>query len=289
MTTCWTSRGIWTRPSTRPDAMRQAAKIRRRRLWQREAFTAEEMAVRRLALFTFALAGVTLGLAWGLTPADAAGPAWPTGDMIPDGMPMSELVRLFAVAIGRGAVVWGARFGVYGLLLAGLGAWVCGRSRAALRGRTRRDAWWLAALGAAISGRSSSARRPARRVPCRFCSGSRPAPRPGIAPCPSGTRSPPTAPQATHRAYETQAATRRPEPSERVPPLAARDPAGLRPIHGPPLRDLRYALLRQANAGDARRRRPRRRPGPYVPTLRRRRRLRPRRVLRGKPPGSFGV
>ena len=143
--------------------------IRRRRLWQREAFTAEEMAVRRLALFTFTLAGVTLGLAWGLTPADAAGPAWPTGDMIPDGMPMSEFVRLFAVALVRGAVVWGARFGVYGFLLAGLGAWVCGRSRAAVRGRTRRDAWWLAALAvAALAVAVCAASGPQSSVPLLF-------------------------------------------------------------------------------------------------------------------------
>ena len=123
-----------------------AREVRRRRLWQAEAFTAEEMAVRRLALAAFALAGATLALAFGLTPVDAAGPTWPTGDMMPDGTPMSEVLRLFAVSVVRGVVVWGARSGVCGLLLLGLGGWACGRARAALRGRIRGDAWRLAAL-----------------------------------------------------------------------------------------------------------------------------------------------
>ncbi len=143
--------------------------IRRRRLWHGDAFTAEEMAVRRLALVAFPLAGVTVALAWGLTPADASGPAWPTGDMLPDGMPMSEFVRLFAVAVGRGAVVWGAQFGVYGLLLVGLGSWVCGRARAALRGRVRRDAWRLATLGlAALTVAVCTASGPRSSVPFLF-------------------------------------------------------------------------------------------------------------------------
>ena len=143
--------------------------IRRRRLWQGEAFTAEEMAVRRLALFAFGVAGVSVALAFGLTPADAAGPAWPTGDMLPDGMPMSEFVRLFAVALGRGAVVWGARLGVYGLLLAGLGGWVCVRARPAFRGRIRRDAWRLAALGlATLAVAVCAASGPQSSVPLLF-------------------------------------------------------------------------------------------------------------------------
>ena len=124
--------------------------IRRRGLWEIPAFSAGEMAIRRLALLALALAAVLLLLAWGLTPEDAAAPPWPTGEQTPDGTPLGEVVRQFSVAIGRAIVVWSARFGVFSLLLAGLGGCAGARARATLRGRARADVWRLTSLGFAL-------------------------------------------------------------------------------------------------------------------------------------------
>ena len=103
-------------------------------------------------------------------------PSWPTGEMLPDGTPLSEVVRLFAVAILRGVVFWSARFGVFGLLLAPLGGWLR-RGHARLRGGRARDVWRLAALALpSCCRRSLRGVRPAQRRPA-FCSASPATPR----------------------------------------------------------------------------------------------------------------
>ena len=122
--------------------------LRRRGLLHTPAYTATEGIMRYLALGALALAAVTLALTVLLTSDDAAGPSWPTGDMLPDGMPLSLAVRLFSVAMLRGVVFWGARFGLFLLLLAPLGGWLLGQIGTSRRRRARADALWLAGLGA---------------------------------------------------------------------------------------------------------------------------------------------
>ena len=124
--------------------------VRRRGLLHAPVYSAAESVMRRLALFALALAAVTLALTLCLTPDDAAGPSWPTGEMLPDGTPMSEVMRLFGVAILRGLVVWSARFGVYPGLLLLLGGWAVGHVWPLFQRRARADVWRMAAFGFAV-------------------------------------------------------------------------------------------------------------------------------------------
>jgi len=124
--------------------------LRRRGLLHTPAYTATEAVMRYLALGALALAVVTLLLAALLTPDDAAGPSWPTGEMLPDGIPISAVARLFAVAILRGVVFWSARFGLFTVLIAPLGGWLLGQLGTRRRRRARADARRLAALGLAV-------------------------------------------------------------------------------------------------------------------------------------------
>ncbi len=121
--------------------------MRRRGLLHTSVYSAAESVILRLSLLALALAVVTLALTLWLTPEDAAGPSWPTGEMLPDGMPMSVVMRLFAVAILRGLVVWNARFGIYPILLLALGGWVLGHAWPLCQRRARADVWRLAGLG----------------------------------------------------------------------------------------------------------------------------------------------
>jgi len=124
--------------------------VRRRGLLHAPAYTATEGVIRYLALAALALAAATLALAALLTSDDAAGPSWPTGEMLPDGTPLSLVARVFAVAILRGVVVWSARFGVFTLLLAPLGGWLLGQIRGFRRHRVRADVLRLALLGLSV-------------------------------------------------------------------------------------------------------------------------------------------
>ena len=121
--------------------------IHRRGLLHSSAFTPAEAAVRRAALAAFGLSFVVLLLALLLTPGDAAGPSWPTPEMLPDGLPLGEFVRLFVVALLRGAVLWGAHLGFFLILGAYLGGWVLRFALPLRRGRARADVWRLALLG----------------------------------------------------------------------------------------------------------------------------------------------
>ena len=124
--------------------------LRRRGLLHVPAYTATEAIMRHLALLALALSAVTLLLAALLTTDDAAGPSWPTGEMLPDGSPLSLVARVFAVAILRGAIFWGARFGLFTLLLAPLCGWLLGQTAPSRRRRTRPDVLRLVALGAGV-------------------------------------------------------------------------------------------------------------------------------------------
>ncbi len=124
--------------------------LRRRGLLHTPAYTATEAVMRYLALGALALSAATLLLAALLTPDDAAGPSWPTGEMLPDGIPISAVARLFAVAILRGIVFWSARFGLFTVLLVPLGGWLLGQLGTPRRRRARADALRLAALGLAV-------------------------------------------------------------------------------------------------------------------------------------------
>lgn len=143
--------------------------LHRRGLLQSSAYTPAEAAVRNAALAAFALSFVVLLLTLLLTPADAAGPSWPTPDMLPDGLPMSEFTRLFAVALLRGAVLWGTHLGLFLILLAYLGGWVLRFALPLRRGRARTDVWRLALLGfAALFGSLCTALSPSSAVPALF-------------------------------------------------------------------------------------------------------------------------
>lgn len=121
--------------------------LRRRGLLHGPAYTPAELAVRRLSLAALALSLILLALTAILTPTDAAGPSWPTPDMLTDGMPFGEVARLFGVALLRGAVLWGAHLGLFLLLPGFLGGWAVRFAVPALRGRARADVWRLALLG----------------------------------------------------------------------------------------------------------------------------------------------
>ena len=121
--------------------------LHRRGLLHSSAYTAAESVIRRVALVAFALALLVLALTLLLTPADAAGPSWPTPEMLPDGLPLGEFVRLFVVALLRGAVVWGAHFGLFPGLLLWLGGWAMRCVVPLRKHQARADVWRLAALG----------------------------------------------------------------------------------------------------------------------------------------------
>ena len=143
--------------------------LRRRGLLPAPAYTPAEGAMRYLALGALALAAATLLLAALLTPGDAAGPSWPTGEMLPDGAPLSLAARLFGVAILRGIVFWGARFGLFPCLLAPLGGWLLGQIGTPRRRRARADARRLAGLGlAALLLAMTLAALPGSAVPSLF-------------------------------------------------------------------------------------------------------------------------
>jgi len=85
-----------------------------------------------------------------LTETDATGPSWPTGEMMPDGIPLSAVIRLFSVAILRGTVVWSAYLGFYPLLLLILGGWTMTRAWPVYLNRARADVWRLTTLAFAV-------------------------------------------------------------------------------------------------------------------------------------------
>ncbi len=124
--------------------------LRRRGLLQAPAYNPAEATMRYLALVALALAAALLLLTVLLTPADAAGPSWPTGEMLPDGSPLSLLARLFTVAILRGVVFWSARFAVFAFLIAPLGGWLLGQLGTRRQRRARADVLRLAALGLGV-------------------------------------------------------------------------------------------------------------------------------------------
>ncbi len=143
--------------------------LRRRGLLHGPAYTPAELAVRRLALAALALSLVLLALTSVLTPADAAGPSWPTPDMLTDGMPMGEFTRLFVVALLRGAVLWGAHLGFFLLLPLYLGGWAVRFAVPALRRQARTDVWRLAFFGfAALTLTVCVAAGPQSAVPALF-------------------------------------------------------------------------------------------------------------------------
>ena len=124
--------------------------LRRRGLLHTPAYTATEMGIRYLALAALALSAFILVLTVLLTPEDAAAPSWPTPEMLPDDIPLSQVGHLFGIAILRGLVVWAARFAVPLLLLAPLGGWLLAQVPGLHRSRTRRDVLRLALLGAGV-------------------------------------------------------------------------------------------------------------------------------------------
>lgn len=125
----------------RADAV--GREVRRRGLLHAPAYTPAEGAIRYAALAAFALSAVLLALAALLTPDDALLPSWPTGEMLPDGMPLDAVARVFCVAILRGVVVWCAHLGIPAWLGLALAGWTLPRVRAVRRRRARADVWRL--------------------------------------------------------------------------------------------------------------------------------------------------
>ena len=121
--------------------------LHRRGLLHTSAYTAAEGVIRYAALIALALALVMLALTLLLTPADAAGPSWPTADMLPDGIRLGEFTRLFVVALLRGTVLWGTHLGLFLFLPLWLGGWAVRYAMPVHRRRARADVWRLALLG----------------------------------------------------------------------------------------------------------------------------------------------
>ena len=121
--------------------------LNRRGLLQASAYTPAEIRVRYAALAAFALSFFVLLLTLLLTPADAAGPSWPTPEMLPDGLPLGEFTRLFAVALLRAMVLWASHLGLFLVLALWLGGWVLRYALPLARRRARADVWRLALLG----------------------------------------------------------------------------------------------------------------------------------------------
>ncbi|MGI4789334.1 MAG: hypothetical protein ACRYFS_10855 [Janthinobacterium lividum] len=143
--------------------------LRRRGLLHTSAYTAAEGVVRYMALAAFALALLVLTLTVMLTPTDAAGPSWPTAQMLPDGIRMGEFTRLFVVAMLRGAVIWGAHLGLFLVLPVYLGGWSLRYAVPVRRRRARADVWRLALLGfAALFTSLCAAVGPSSAVPSLF-------------------------------------------------------------------------------------------------------------------------
>ena len=143
--------------------------LHRRGLLHSSLYTPAEAAVRHAALAAFALSFILLTLMLLLTPTDAAGPSWPTPEMLPDGLPMGEFTRLFGVALLRGAVVWGAHLGLFLILPAYLGGWALRYALPLRRRRARADVWRLALLGfAALLASLGAAVGPSSAVPALF-------------------------------------------------------------------------------------------------------------------------
>ena len=124
-----------------------ARELARRGLLETRVYSPAESVIRQMALGAFALA-LALVVLWAFLSPDAAlGPSWPTGEMLPDGAPLSVVAGIFCVALLRGAVVWSVKLGAYWGLLLGLGGWSVWLLPRVLRRRARRDVWRLALLG----------------------------------------------------------------------------------------------------------------------------------------------
>ena len=124
-----------------------ARELARRGLLELRVYSPAESVIRQMALGAFALS-LAIVLLWAcLSPEAALGPSWPTGEMIPDGAPLSVVAGIFCVALLRGTVVWSVKLGAYWGLLLGLGGWSVWLLPRVLRRRARRDVWRLALFG----------------------------------------------------------------------------------------------------------------------------------------------
>lgn len=117
-----------------------------------------EAGLRRVSVAALLLAVLTLTLALLLTPEEARGPSWPTPEMLPEGIPVSEIAHLFGVALLRGIVVWSIDFGLFFGLSAAT-AWGIFARRNVRRGMRRLSGFaFLALLLSAIAAAFSSVR-----------------------------------------------------------------------------------------------------------------------------------
>ncbi len=124
-----------------------ARELSRRGLLETRVYSPAESVIRQMALGAFALA-LAMVLLWAfLSPEAAAGPSWPTGEMLPDGAPLSVVAGIFCVSLLRGAVVWSVKLGAYWGLALGLGGWSVWLLPRVLRRRAKRDVWRLALFG----------------------------------------------------------------------------------------------------------------------------------------------
>lgn len=151
----------------RLDAAQREA--RRRHVLHLPVYTPAEYVIRCVAVGALALSGLTLLLTNLLTPEQAAGPAWPSGDMLPDDIRVSQALLLFLVAFLRAGVVWSVRLGLYGGTLLALGYWTLTRARPVLRRRARADVWRLCGLAwATLTVIMALATGPGSAVPALF-------------------------------------------------------------------------------------------------------------------------
>jgi len=123
----------------RLDAAQREA--RRRRVLQTPVYSQAEYLIRRTGVFALILASLLLGLTALLTPDDVRGPSWPTPEMVPDGILVSEALRLFGSAILRAIIVVSVWLGLPLATAGALGGWLISQARLVWKRQARADVW----------------------------------------------------------------------------------------------------------------------------------------------------
>jgi len=127
-------------PARLDAALREA---RRRLVVQTPLYSTAENVVRHIAVAAFILAGLLLLLRVLAGPRDVAGLAGPAESLITEGMPVSEIMRLFLIDFLRTVMVGAAHCGMFVLVAGWLTYWLATRCFLLVVHRARADVWRL--------------------------------------------------------------------------------------------------------------------------------------------------